>query len=92
MRRRHWPPKVAYFQDAPHPAFGIVPGDGLHILLAGSHRRDSAPLLPAQRPKAKRARSEGYGAVNEVVSREALLPRAWELARQLKKQNPLTLR
>jgi enoyl-CoA hydratase/carnithine racemase len=26
------------------------------------------------------------------MSREALLPRAWELARHLKKQNPLTLR
>src|SRR3989440_10088126 len=22
----------AYFQDAPHPAFGIVPGDGLHVV------------------------------------------------------------
>jgi enoyl-CoA hydratase/carnithine racemase len=22
----------AYFQDLPHPAFGIVPGDGLHIV------------------------------------------------------------
>ena len=22
----------AYFEDAPHPAFGIVPGDGLHIV------------------------------------------------------------
>ena len=30
--------------------------------------------------------------MNEIVSREALLPRAWELARHMKKQNPLTLR
>jgi enoyl-CoA hydratase/carnithine racemase len=22
----------AWLQDAPHPAFGIVPGDGLHIV------------------------------------------------------------
>jgi enoyl-CoA hydratase/carnithine racemase len=33
-----------------------------------------------------------YGAVNEVVSREVLLPRAWELARHMTKQSPLTLR
>jgi hypothetical protein len=30
--------------------------------------------------------------VNEVVSREALLTRAWELARHMTKQSPLTLR
>ena len=30
--------------------------------------------------------------MNEVVSREALLPRAWELARHMNKQSPLTLR
>jgi enoyl-CoA hydratase/carnithine racemase len=33
-----------------------------------------------------------FGAVNEVVSREALLPRAWELARHMNRQSPLTLR
>ena len=30
--------------------------------------------------------------MNEVVSRDVLLPRAWELARHMKQQNPLTLR
>jgi enoyl-CoA hydratase/carnithine racemase len=24
--------KGAFFQDAPHPAFGVVPGDGVHVL------------------------------------------------------------
>jgi len=38
------------------------------------------------------AQAKEYGAVNEVVSREALLPRAWQLARHMNKQNPLTLR
>ncbi len=82
----------AYFQDAPHPAFGIVPGDGLHIVWPEviGEIRGRYFLLSGQKLGAAEAKQ--YGAVNEVVSREALLPRAWELARHMKKQNPLTLR
>jgi len=82
----------AYFQDAPHPAFGIVPGDGLHIVWPEviGEIRGRYFLLSGQKLSAAEAKE--YGAVNEVVPREALLPRAWELARHLKKQNPLTLR
>jgi enoyl-CoA hydratase/carnithine racemase len=82
----------AYFQDAPHPAFGIVPGDGLHIVWPEviGEIRGRYFLLSGQKLSAVEARA--YGAVNEVVSREALLPRAWELAQHMKKQNPLTLR
>jgi len=82
----------AYFQDAPHPAFGIVPGDGLHVLWPEviGEIRGRYFLLSGQKLSAPEAKD--YGAVNEVIRREALLPRAWELARQLNKQNPLTLR
>jgi len=82
----------AYFQDAAHPAFGIVPGDGLHIVWPEviGEIRGRYFLLSGQKLSAAEAKE--YGAVNEVVPREALLPRAWELARHLKKQNPLTLR
>jgi enoyl-CoA hydratase/carnithine racemase len=82
----------ASFQDAAHPAFGIVPGDGLHVVwpevigeIRGRYFLLSGQMLSA-------AEAKDYGAVNEVLAREALLPRAWELARHLKKQNPLTLR
>jgi enoyl-CoA hydratase/carnithine racemase len=80
----------AYFQDAPHPAFGIVPGDGLHVVWPEviGEIRGRYFLLSGQKLSA--AEAKDYGAVNEVVGREALLPRAWELARHLKKQNPLT--
>jgi enoyl-CoA hydratase/carnithine racemase len=82
----------AYFQDAPHPAFGIVPGDGLHVVWPEviGEIRGRYFLLTGQKLSAAEAKQ--YGAVNEVIPREALLPRAWELARQFKKQNPLTLR
>jgi len=81
-----------YFQDAPHPAFGIVPGDGLHIVWPEviGEIRGRYFLLSGQKLSAVEAKE--YGAVNEVVRRDALLPRAWELARHFKKQNPLTLR
>lgn len=80
------------FQDAPHPAFGVVPGDGMHILWPEviGEIRGHYFLLSGQKLSAQEAKE--YGAVNEIVSREKLLPRAWELARLLKKQSPLTLR
>jgi enoyl-CoA hydratase/carnithine racemase len=82
----------AYFQDTPHPAFGIVPGDGLHIVWPEviGEIRGRYFLLSGQRLSA--AEAKAYGAVNEVLPREALVPRAWDLARHLKNQHPLTLR
>jgi enoyl-CoA hydratase/carnithine racemase len=84
--------ETAYFQDAPHRAFGIVPGDGLHVVWPEviGEIRGRYFLLSGQKLSAAEAKE--YGAVNEVVSREALLPRAWELARDLTRQSPLTLR
>jgi enoyl-CoA hydratase/carnithine racemase len=71
----------AYFQDAPHPAFGIVPGDGVHVLWPEviGEIRGRYFLLSGQKLSA--AEAKAYGAVNEVISSEALLPRARELAR-----------
>src|SRR5205085_3102290 len=82
----------AYLQYAPHPAFGIVPGDGLHIVWPEviGEIRGRYFLLSGQKLSAAQAKE--FGAVNEVVSRKALLPRAWELARHMTKQSPLTLR
>jgi enoyl-CoA hydratase/carnithine racemase len=81
-----------YFQDAAHSAFGIVPGDGVHILWPEviGEIRGRYFLLTAQKLTAAQAKEQG--AVNEVLSREALLPRAWELAQHMIKQSPLTLR
>jgi enoyl-CoA hydratase/carnithine racemase len=82
----------AYFQHMPHPAFGITPGDGVHILWPEviGELRGRYFLLTGEKLIATTAKE--YGAVNEILRRSDLLPRAWEIARQMKKQSPLTLR
>jgi len=89
------PPVSVCVSDCPTTSAsspGIVPGDGLHIVWPEviGEIRGRYFLLSGQKLSAADAKE--YGAVNEVISRESLLPRAWELARHMKKQNPLTLR
>jgi enoyl-CoA hydratase/carnithine racemase len=82
----------AEFQDSAHFPSGLVPGDGMHVvypLLLGPNRGRYF-LLTGQILSAQQALE--LGLVNEVLPRERLLPRAWELAEQLIKQPPLTLR
>lgn len=82
----------AVFQDAPHYARGLVPGDGVHLvwpLLLGPNRGRYF-LLTGQELDAHAAQT--LGVVAEVLPREALLPRALELARQIVAQPPRTVR
>src|SRR5260221_1979286 len=80
------------FQDRPHFEFGIVPGDGVHLLwqeVIGSVRGRYF-LLTRQELDAQTAKE--WGAVNEIVPAEKLLARAREIAEGLAKLPPLTTR
>jgi enoyl-CoA hydratase/carnithine racemase len=71
----------ATFQDGPHFPSGIVPGDGAHVIwphVLGANRGRYF-LLTGQELDAKTAME--FGAVNEVLPADDLLPRARELAR-----------
>jgi len=70
----------------PHYAMGSVPGDGIHscfLELLGVKRAAYA-LLTGQTIDAKTALE--YGMVNEVVPRESLMKRAYEIADQIMTQ------
>lgn len=70
----------------PHFAMGSVPGDGIHscfLELLGVKRAAYA-LLTSQTIDARTALE--YGMVNEVVPRESLLKRAYEIADQIMQQ------
>ncbi|WP_011579828.1 MULTISPECIES: enoyl-CoA hydratase/isomerase family protein [Chelativorans] len=83
---------TTYFMDSAHYQGGMVPGDGVHIifpLLMGANRARYY-LLTGQKIPADEAKAVGL--VNEVLPANEVLPRAWELARQLMKQPRLVRR
>lgn len=81
-----------YLQDAPHFRYGTVPGDGAHVvwpLLLGMNRGREF-LLTSRRIGAAEARD--LGVVSEVLPRDQLAARSWEIARDLADKPLLTLR
>lgn len=82
----------AVFQDSTHFSKGNVPGDGVQVVLPMllGLNRGRYFLLTGQKLSAREAQK--LGLVNEVLSKEDLLPRAWALAEDIAQKPPLTLR
>jgi len=83
---------TASFQDSAHFVSGLVPGDGMHIvipMLMGLNRGRYF-LFTGQVIGAAEAKI--IGLVGEVMPRSQLLPRAWELARIVLRQPELNRR
>lgn len=82
----------ASFQDSAHFIGGLVPGDGVHVVfpMVMGLNRGRYFLLTGQVIHAQEAKEVGL--VNEVLPPDELLPRAWELARQILEQPELNRR
>ncbi|MFZ4408450.1 MAG: enoyl-CoA hydratase/isomerase family protein [Paracraurococcus sp.] len=84
--------ETAAFQDSGHFQAGMLPGDGMHIvmpMLMGMNRGRYF-LLTGQTLSAHEAKD--LGLVNEVLPPDRLLARAWEHAERLAAQPTLLLR
>lgn len=79
-------------QDSGHFINGLVPGDGMHLVmtLLMGYNRARYFMLTGQEIDARKALE--IGLVNEVLPPEQVLPRAWELARKMNEQSALVLR
>src|SRR6266851_2584203 len=82
----------ATLQDSAHFPNGTVPGDGVHVVwpMVLGPNRGRYFLLTGQKLSAQEALK--LGVVNEVLPRERLLPRAWELAEQIAARPSLAVR
>jgi enoyl-CoA hydratase/carnithine racemase len=83
---------TASFQDSAHFVGGLVPGDGMHVVMPmlmglnrGRYFLFTGQVIGAAEAKA-------MGIVGEVVPPGQLLPRAWELARIVLRQPELNRR
>jgi enoyl-CoA hydratase/carnithine racemase len=81
-----------WFQDLSHFPRGMVPGDGQHVMweaLVGPSRARYL-LLTGYKLTAQEARE--WGVVHEVLPRDKLLDRAWDIARQIAMRPPIATR
>jgi enoyl-CoA hydratase/carnithine racemase len=78
------------FQDKPHFEFGIVPGDGVNLLWQEAIGTIRGRYFILMRQELDARTAKDWGAVNEIVPADGLLPRAREIAEGLAALPPLT--
>jgi enoyl-CoA hydratase/carnithine racemase len=78
------------FQDKPHFEFGIVPGDGVHLLWQEAIGTVRGRYFILTRQELDAATAKEWGAINEIVPSDNLLPRAHEIAEGLASLPSLT--
>jgi enoyl-CoA hydratase/carnithine racemase len=84
--------RTTWFQDYPHLTFGIVPGDGLQVLWADALGTSRARYFLWMQEKISAEEGHRLGVVHELLEPDAVMQRAWDVARQLAKQPTLNLR
>jgi enoyl-CoA hydratase/carnithine racemase len=80
------------FQDKAHLEFGVVPGDGVHLLWQEVIGTVRGRYFILTRQELDASTAKAWGAVNEIVPADKLLARAREIAEGLAKLPPLTTR
>jgi enoyl-CoA hydratase/carnithine racemase len=83
---------TAVFSDFPHLTFGIVPGDGIHVVWEEALGLNRSRYLAMTQGSFTAEDAERWGAVAEVHPPELVLPRAGELAEDLARRPQLLTR
>jgi len=81
-----------WFQDLSHFPRGMVPGDGQHVVwdaLVGPSRARYLLLMGTQLTAEQ---AHEWGVVHEVLPKDQLVDRAWEIARQIAMRPPIATR
>ena len=82
----------AWFQDLSHFPRGMVPGDGQHVVWDALVGPSRARYLLLMGYKLTAGEAREWGVVHEVLARDELLDRAWEIARQIAMRPPIATR
>ena len=82
----------ASFQDSAHFVGGLVPGDGMHVVMPMLMGLNRGRYFLFTGEVIRAAEAKAMGLVGEILPREKLLPRAWELARIMLRQPELNRR
>lgn len=75
--------ETTVFSDFPHLTFGIVPGDGIHVVWEEALGTNRARHLTLTQGSFTAEQAERWGAAAEVLPLDKVLPRAQDIAESL---------